>query len=139
MAGGQWWVVWSMASQQADQISAKVVQSASQPNANGKTVWQVWGPYATKADATAAENNRDPGSGQLTPGAASQAGAPPGLDDLSGVTDFLGRLKQGATWERAAEILIGGVLLAIGINALFKGRPLQVVTGAAGAVGKAVA
>src|SRR5215472_12707456 len=39
---------------------------------------------------------------------------------------------------RIGEILVGLVLIGIGLNAMLKGKPLQVVTGTAGMVGKAV-
>jgi hypothetical protein len=51
---------------------------------------------------------------------------------------LLGGLFQKNIWMRAGEVLVGLILLGIGLNAMLKGKPLQVVTTAAGTVGKAV-
>jgi len=49
---------------------------------------------------------------------------------------FLSMLTSGALWRRLAEAAAGLILLAIGLNAMFKGKPLNVVTGAAGTLGR---
>jgi len=46
-------------------------------------------------------------------------------------------LFQSSLWLRVAEVAMGLILVGIGLNALLKGKPLQVVTGAAGVAGKA--
>lgn len=59
------------------------------------------------------------------------------LDWLSNIADFFGKLGQVHTWLRVAEVLTGIVLVGMGLNAMLKGRPMQVVTGTAGKIGKA--
>jgi len=98
-----------------------------------------WHEYATQADMLAAikANSWPPptgvlgGLGNVTAAAAS--GATSGLSSA-----VLGPLFQSNLWIRAVEIVAGLILLGIGMNALFKGAPLKVVTGAAGAAGKLV-
>jgi hypothetical protein len=50
----------------------------------------------------------------------------------------LGALFQKAIWIRAAEVLVGLVLIGIGLNAMLKGRPLSLVTSAAGLASRVV-
>jgi len=64
---------------------------------------------------------------QDIPGAATAA---------SSVGDFLSRLSQANTWIRVGEVVAGLILLGIGLNAMLKGKPFQIVTGTAGRVGK---
>lgn len=54
------------------------------------------------------------------------------LDWLSNIGNFFSKLTQANTWIRAGEIVAGLILLGIGVNALFKGRPLDTVTKVAG-------
>lgn len=63
---------------------------------------------------------------------------PSPLSGLAAIGDFFARLTQKNTWVRVGEVVIGLVLVAIGVNAMFKGAPLKAVTGAAGTVGKVV-
>jgi len=70
--------------------------------------------------------------GGLTPGDAAATNVNVSLSDL------LGPLFQAHIWVRAGEFLVGAVLVGIGLNAMLKGKPLQVITGAAGKAGKAV-
>ena len=51
---------------------------------------------------------------------------------LDAIPKFLSRLTSGALWLRVAEAAAGLILLAVGVNALFKGRPMNVVTKVAG-------
>lgn len=60
------------------------------------------------------------------------AAAKNALQDTS-LGHFLGALSNGATWVRVAEFAVGGVLLAIGVNAFLK---QSVGTDAGGAVKK---
>ena len=80
-------------------------------------------------------------TGQATTGAAT--GAANALQTLTsnplgGIASILSGLASGAFWLRAAEVLMGLVLAGIGLNAMLRGRPLQVVTRAAGAAAKVV-
>ena len=58
--------------------------------------------------------------------------------DVSSALNPFGFLSQASFWLRTGEVLIGVVLIAIGLNAMLKGRPLAVVTTAAGGIGKVV-
>lgn len=53
------------------------------------------------------------------------------------VPDFLSRLTSGNLWIRIGEVVAGLILLGIGLNAMLRNKPLQVVTSAAGVAGKA--
>lgn len=59
------------------------------------------------------------------------------VSTAEGVNSFLGRLGNPNLWVRVAEVVVGVVLIAIGLNAMLKGKPMSIVTGAAGTVGKA--
>lgn len=99
--------------------------------ATTKPAGAVAGPFSTQAEAQQQADTLNVG-GTATPGniasaaAASAAGSP------------LAPLFQSQIWLRVLEVVAGLVILAIGLNALFKGRPLQVVTGAAGLAARAV-
>ena len=86
--------------------------------------------YATQADA---ENAAGHANSQANP---VQSANP--VSGLAAIGDFFARLTQRNTWVRVGEVAVGVILLAIGVNAMFKGRPLAAVTGAAGTVGKVV-
>lgn len=53
------------------------------------------------------------------------------LSSADAVPKFLSMLTSGNLWMRVGEVLAGLILLGIGVNALFKGKPLSAVTGAA--------
>jgi hypothetical protein len=72
-------------------------------------------PYATKAEAQAqaSASNRN----------VSQSGAPGvnvNFPSLGGINTFLGALSSPHTWLRVAEFIIGGVLIAVALNAILK-------------------
>lgn len=99
--------------------------------ATSKPPGAVAGPFSTQAEAQQQADTLNVG-GTATP--ANLAGA--AATAASGTV--LGPLFQANIWIRVLEVVAGLVVLAIGLNALFKGRPLQVVTGAAGLAAKAV-
>ncbi len=85
----------------------------------------VNGPYATQAQANAAipaiqkaepapSAGTEASSNLLTLGGA----VTDPLNYLEDVGDFFHRLTEAAFWERAGEVLLGGILLYIGIRAL---------------------
>lgn len=110
--------------------------------------------YATEAEAKAHPNSVDflqapeltllidnqagalptgpPGSGAIPPASAAAA-----TSGITGVTDFVSRLGNPNLWIRVAEVVVGVVLIAIGLNSMLKGKPMSIVTNTAGAVGKA--
>lgn len=99
--------------------------------------------YASRAQAQAEASRfnalpadqRSAGGQPLTPSAAG-----PGLKNPLGaawnaataIPRFLSMLTNPNFWLRAGEVAAGLILLGIGVNALFKGRPMSAVTGAAG-------
>jgi hypothetical protein len=104
-------------------------------NSWANVVAQSYGPNFASALKEAVEEDAN---------ATSQAasGTVAGLDAtekslFGGVLGFLSDLTSGQFWVRAGEVVAGLILLGIGLNAMLKGKPLQVVTGAAGTVGKA--
>lgn len=48
----------------------------------------------------------------------------------SSVNDFLGRLTEKNTWIRVAEFAVGGILLFVGLKAMFPGAVGAVTSGA---------
>lgn len=52
--------------------------------------------------------------------------------------DILGGFNIGGWFLRIGEILVGLVLVGIGLNSMLKGKPLNVVTSAAGLAAKVV-
>ena len=65
---------------------------------------------------------------------ASAIGNP--LNLIKNLDPFKG-LNLSSWMLRIGEILVGLVLVGIGLNSMLKGKPLAVVTGAAGLAGKA--
>ncbi len=91
------------------------------------------GPYATKADAKAALDTVSQGPAQAVRDTAVRAGK----DLLGAGKDVLGGANLSSWFVRVGEILAGLVLVGIGLNSMLKGKPLQIVTSAAGVAGKA--
>jgi hypothetical protein len=52
--------------------------------------------------------------------------------------DALKPLFDSHIWLRVAEVVVGLILIGIGLNSMLKGKPLSIVTGAAGVVSKVV-
>lgn len=57
---------------------------------------------------------------------------------IAGIAKVVSGLMSGNFWLRVGEVIAGLILLGIGVNALFKGKPLDAVTKVAGAVPKVV-
>lgn len=116
--------------------------------------------YATQAEATA-HPNASPNAAQaallqtfnaqsLSPVGGGVGGVLQTPHSTGGITGaasniagnvgsgLLGGLFQKNIWMRVGEVVVGLILLGIGLNAMLKGLPLQVVTTAAGHVGKVV-
>ena len=55
----------------------------------------------------------------------------PGVDQAMAVSQFIGKLSNGALWTRVAQFAVGGVLIGVGVNALFKGKPAAIAGKAA--------
>lgn len=102
-----------------------VTQAAAKP------AGAVAGPFTTQAEAQAQATALNQGAaatpGNIASGAAAAA---------SGTV--LGPLFQASIWLRAGEVLFGVVLVAIAVNAMFKGKPLNVVAAPARLAAKAV-
>lgn len=106
-------------------VQYHVVQDAKKPNSS------ALGPYPTRSAAQAAADAQNAGQSGLAPAAAAAAKA--AVSSASPI----GGLFQGAIWLRVAEVAIGVILIGIGLNAMLKGKPLAIVTSAAGKAGKA--
>jgi len=105
------------------------------------------GPFASQQDAIAfGEQQAREGKGSAPTGLAGNVAntVTSGVnnaakDAASGLSStVLGPLFQANLWLRIGEFTVGVVLLAIGINALFKNAPLKIITAPVGAVGKVV-
>lgn len=73
-----------------------------------------------------------PGGTAVAKGAGALLGA------VDAVPKFLSMLTSGNLWLRVGEVIAGLILLGIGVNALFHGKPMGAVTGAAGHVARVV-
>lgn len=104
-------------------VTWHVVSGATKPNASAH------GPYPTRA---AAQAEADTLNTTAAPSVVTQ-GAEAAVSSASPI----GGLFQASIWLRVAEVAIGVILIGIGLNAMLKGKPLEVVTSAAGKAGKA--
>ena len=104
-------------------VTWHVVQHAGKPNSTAH------GPYPTQAAAQAEADSLN----QTDAGSVFKQGAEAAVSSASPI----GGLFQASIWLRVAEVAIGVILIGIGLNAMLKGKPLQVVTSAAGKAGKA--
>jgi hypothetical protein len=109
-----------------NQLTGEIQQQTNPLLAVPYHVYPWKGPYATMAAAHAAINASP--NQTLNPAAAAS----------SVVSDTLKPLFQKSIWLRVGEVVAGLILLGIGLNALLKGKPMSVVTGAAGIAAKAV-
>jgi hypothetical protein len=86
----------------------------------GMTVVKWKGPFATEAQAQAAQNPKPSPEG---PGALVNAAAD-SVPGVASVGDFLHRLTEGSTWIRVGEVLLGLVLIAIGVARITHAVPI---------------
>jgi hypothetical protein len=86
--------------------------------------------YPNQAQAQAAASQLSTVQAKAT-GALNAAGS-------AVVNDALKPLFNKAIWLRVGEVVVGLILLGIGLNAMLKGKPLSIVTSAAGAASKVV-
>lgn len=82
-----------------------------------------------QAAATGA-NNAYTGLNTATGGAVAAAGT--AWDAATAIPRFLSMLTSANLWLRVGEVIAGLILFGIGVNALFKGKPLATVTNIAG-------
>jgi hypothetical protein len=133
--GPKWWVdqegllgdavdkISNPTAAQALDVTWHVVQDAAKPNATAH------GPYPTQA---AAQAEADTLNATAAPSVVTQ-----GAEAAVSSSSPIGGLFQASIWLRVAEVTIGVILIGIGLNAMLKGKPLSVVTSAAGKAGKA--
>ncbi len=69
----------------------------------------AWGPYATKAEAEAAQKTLQGNN----PGLANKLPAPPVSSPWAALDAFLSNLESGSLWLRVGEAIAGIVLLGI--------------------------
>lgn len=98
------------------------LQSGGVINWAGQNLIKWKGPYATEAQALAAQNPQQQSTNPVTDlkNAAVNSNS---FSGLSSIGDFFGRLGQANTWIRVGEVLLGLVLLAIGVARLTKAVP----------------
>lgn len=131
----EWYVIWyhPFADVKDVQFSWAIVQLASPPAAGSVyrdgIVNQVEGPYSTKAAAQAAIGTTGTsgkgGGPNGTDTSNPQANKTPKLPDpLAAIGDFFGRLAEGSTWIRVAEVLLGLGLIVVGLSHLAAGTPI---------------
>lgn len=108
-----WWVVNKISRpggpRGPQQTNYVIEQAATRP------LNTVAGPYSTKAEAQAwqtSANTAGNSPGSAVGGVTNAVGNATGL---TAIGDFFSRLTQANTWIRAAEVVLGVVLLAIGI------------------------
>jgi len=58
-------------------------------------------------------------------------GHPTNPNPINGLNDFLRLVSSGSLWTRVAEFGVGAILIGVGLNAVFKGKPGTIVKGAA--------
>ena len=85
-----------------------------------------WKAPAGVAAAVGNAITNNPITAPVTGAASATLGA------VDAIPKFLSRLTSGALWLRIEEVAAGLILLGIGVNALFHGRPMGTVTNVAG-------
>lgn len=128
-SGGDWWVVYTYASPQAEQAVGHVEQSATEPPTSDKVPF-VLGPYPTKAAAEAALGE---GGGNPPPGKFhGHKDKPPGpvgnvIGGLASGWDAIkvgvAELSDGDMWRSLGWLALGLVLMFMGIR-LWLGKPI---------------
>jgi hypothetical protein len=117
-----WWIV---IDEKTAPFSYNVVESNSEPSPLASDGGPFYTQAAAESEAATLNGNAKKGvAGSLKSGAAAAA------------SDVLGKFNIGSWFVRIGEILAGLILVGIGLNAMLKGKPMSVVTGTAGAVGK---
>ena len=112
----------------------KTLQSGGVIDWTGQPLVKWKGPFATEAEAKAAQNPKqqspNPAS-DLATAAKNASGGP--LAGLAAIGDFFQRLTQANTWVRIGEGILGLILLAVGVARITHAVP--VATKVAKAVG----
>lgn len=135
----QWWVVNTSSASNADTITVYTIVQGTQAQAYGygpaSQQGGVAGPYTSYAAADAAAKSFGPNSNyspapgvSISPsGQTSVAGT--SLAGLSQIGDFFGRLAEGSTWVRVAEVIIGLGLIVVGLAKLASGTSIGKLAG----------
>lgn len=118
MASGKWWIWYNV--QSGD--SAQIIQEPTAAAVEKKTGFPpIGGPFNTRAEAVAYLNKsgikKKTTPHNINPITQAESG-------LQAVSDFLSRLGQASLWERAAEIIGGLILIAVGVARLTRAVPL---------------
>jgi hypothetical protein len=125
-SGGDWWVVYTYASPQAEEAVPHVEQSATEPKTSDKVPF-VLGPYKTKAQAEAAIGEKAPPPGKFhghkdkPPGPVGNVigGLTSGWDAIKvGVAE----LSDGDMWRSLGWLALGLVLMFVGLR-MWLGKP----------------
>ena len=111
----------------------KLLQERKQINYGGQPLVYWKGPFATEAQALAAQNPKPSPNPKQALSHALQNGP---LSGLAAIGDFFQRLSQGATWVRVGEVVLGLIFLAVGVARITHAVPIATkVAKTVGAVG----
>lgn len=120
-------VQYAAGSQAWDDANAGKILSPSESQMGQQLVkWK--GPFATEAEAQAAQNPQQQSANPANDAVNAAENATGALGIPASIGNFFGALGQSNTWIRVAKVLIGGVLLIVG---------LVHITGASNAVANA--
>lgn len=118
MAAARWWITLTAPGgvhTAGGQLTAHFIHSATAPAKKGD-VWGVYGPWPTRAAAEQAWNDRSYQDKPVSTAGDSPVRTGQGPLGLSGIGDLIARIGQPVFWLRAAEVIIGAVLLIVGIG-----------------------
>jgi hypothetical protein len=129
-----------------DQVDFRIQVQPSDPNYrtlmsggvinwNGQSLIKWKGPFATEAQALAAQHPTQQSPNPLTD-AKQAAEHSKTFSGLAAIGDFFSRLTKANTWIRVAEVVLGAGLIIVGLAHLASGTA---VGKAATKAGKAVA
>jgi hypothetical protein len=137
MAASQWWVIVGTSYGSAPSYSyfsgtQAQAQARAKSTVEVSTQQNLYGPYATRADAQAAVSSKKLAA--PTPGGGASI---PGLSALTsweqGATTLLGDLTSKGTWLRVAKVVVGSTMIIVGLVKL-TGAGKAAATAAKGAL-----
>lgn len=98
----------------------RTLMSGGVINWNGQSLIRWKGPFATEAQAKAAQNPRQQSPNPVTD-LTTAAKDSQTFSGLAAIGDFFSRLTQASTWIRVAEVLLGLALITVGLAHIASG------------------